>query len=418
MLSQMSRFKPAVALTKHTLGLARGRNHFGVAGAAFSRFSTTAPSPPPSAVSPPAVPTGDSSTANPPAVDKITQGGALVDPSSTSQVVESAPVIAELGYYPSDLMIRYVDLLHVSLDLPYWTAIIAGTVMLRTMLLPITIKTIKNGARMAIMRPELEKLTEKIKKNTDKTMAKQMHYRKEMQALFKKHQCSPMASLGTALTQLPIFMSAFFGLRKMGEYVDISQGGAYWFTDLAVADATYILPAACSASFLAMVELGADGMNQGPNAATMKTVMRVMGVAMLPLTVNIPQSVLLYWCTSNAYAMAQALALRAPGAKAALGIPEVPPHLRALADPKDDPIGKLFAEAKGALGMVDHEDPKTQEVLYGRQPPPATGAAAAAANKREAAPAELREGEARAADGQVVKVFSSKPPIKSKKYQD
>lgn len=51
----------------------------------------------------------------------------------------------------------------------------------------------------------------------------------------------------------------------------MTEGGTLWFTDLTVADPTYLLPALAGATFLLTVELGAaDGM-QGQVGATSAT---------------------------------------------------------------------------------------------------------------------------------------------------
>ena len=46
------------------------------------------------------------------------------------------------------------------------------------------------------------------------------------------------------------------GIREMHEYYpDYVTGGAYWFENLAIADATYILPVLNSVTFLIIVEM-------------------------------------------------------------------------------------------------------------------------------------------------------------------
>jgi membrane protein insertase Oxa1/YidC/SpoIIIJ len=46
------------------------------------------------------------------------------------------------------------------------------------------------------------------------------------------------------LVQAPIFISFFFGIRKMAELPvgSMKAGGALWFTDLTIPDPLYILP--------------------------------------------------------------------------------------------------------------------------------------------------------------------------------
>lgn len=61
--------------------------------------------------------------------------------------------LAELGSWPSDYAIRLIELLHTTTGMPYWSTIIMMTLLLRTLLFPMVIKTSKNVAKMTLMRP-------------------------------------------------------------------------------------------------------------------------------------------------------------------------------------------------------------------------------------------------------------------------
>ena len=55
---------------------------------------------------------------------------------------------------------------------------------------------------------------------------------------------------------MAVFMPMFFALREMGEYYpSMANGGMHWFTDLTVADPTFVLPLINAASFLIILEV-------------------------------------------------------------------------------------------------------------------------------------------------------------------
>ncbi len=193
--------------------------------------------------------------------------------------------ITPLGYYPSDLALRYVDFLSSTFDLPFCAGIIGGTFLLRAAMFPLSIITMKHTARMQKAKPELEVLQERIKTDPSvKTDRRKMDaYQRQMGALLAKHDVKPYLIFMFPLAQLPVFMSMFFGLRRAAESfpTECATGGMLWFPDLSVADPTYALPLLTSGLFLIMIEVGADGMNASANkeqAKTMKNVMRGMGV--------------------------------------------------------------------------------------------------------------------------------------------
>ena len=65
-----------------------------------------------------------------------------------------------------------------------------------------------------------------------------------------KHQCNPFGAVLMPFLQMPVFMTMFFALRQMGDYFpSMANGGTMWFTDLTVADSTYALPIASTASW-------------------------------------------------------------------------------------------------------------------------------------------------------------------------
>lgn len=65
-----------------------------------------------------------------------------------------------------------------------------------------------------------------------------------------------MWGLTDRFPQIPVFLSFFWGLQKIADYVpDYNQGGALWFHDLTVADPTLALPVISSALMVLSVEV-------------------------------------------------------------------------------------------------------------------------------------------------------------------
>lgn len=200
---------------------------------------------------------------------------------AVANVIEKVP---ELGYYPPDLISKALDSIHIFGDLPYWQAIIVGTVALRLLLLPSSIMGLRASSRIAIIRPEVDQLSKRMEKDPDNRPL----YEQEIAHIHKKYGVSYLAGFGQPLVQLPVFLSTFLALRQMGTYFpDYATGGTLWFTDLSVADPTYALPVASAASFLLLTELGSDDVKL-QNYPWFKTFMRVMGISIIPMTYFLP----------------------------------------------------------------------------------------------------------------------------------
>eukprot|EP00111_Clytia_hemisphaerica_P005721 TCONS_00016579-protein len=273
------------------------------------------------------------------------------------------------GYTPVGAITNALDFLHLTCGMPWWGAIVAGTIVFRALVFPLMIKGQINSAKLSAIKPELDRLQENLKEksNFQNPMMK-AQASIELQQLFQKHDCHPAKALITPLIQLPLFVSFFIALRKMS-YLPVEAlktGGVLWFPDLTAADPYFILPLLCAGTMLATIETGAEmGMQANDQAKTMKNVFRGMCVVMVPLTYHFPTAIFTYWFTSNILSLVQVGVMRVPGVKEYFGIPPT-------IVPKIDPsvkqgsfIENLRAGYKGAIeaAHVQHEE-KMKEREY------------------------------------------------------
>jgi YidC/Oxa1 family membrane protein insertase len=172
-------------------------------------------------------------------------------------------------------------------------------------MLPVTIRAVQNGARMAVMKPHMQKLQEEFQNSNTDDPESQKKLQKEMGEMFQKYKVNPLKAMLVPLFQIPVFLGFFFALQDIHKfYPDMHTGGAYWFPDLAVADSTYILPAMNMLSILIMIEIGADGA-QTAQTKLVKNIMRGVGIIVFPMTYHFPASLFLYWNTNNVFSLGQ-----------------------------------------------------------------------------------------------------------------
>ncbi|NLA64380.1 MAG: membrane protein insertase YidC [Leucobacter sp.] len=93
-----------------------------------------------------------------------------------------------------------------------WVLSILGLVIVvRSALIPVTVKQIKSQRRMMDLAPEMKKIQAKYKGKNDQFSREAMS--RETMALYKKHGTNPFASCLPILVQMPIFFSLFYVLR-------------------------------------------------------------------------------------------------------------------------------------------------------------------------------------------------------------
>jgi len=236
---------------------------------------------------------------------------------------------AVFGWWPSSFAELGIVAVHEATGLPWFQCIAGITLAVRTMLFPLVIYQMQNVARLAMVKPEMELVTKRWKALGGYSAPPQASekYKDELSGLFKKHNCSPGRSMIGVVVQAPLFISFFFALRKMSEtYPSFQTGGMMWFTDLSLADPSYVLPVIASMTMLASIELGADtGQSMQQQQGNMKMMFRGLSIFMVPCVIigGIPNGVFMYWITANSFSLCQVLLLKIPGLKEALGIPDM-----------------------------------------------------------------------------------------------
>ncbi|MFN0054485.1 MAG: membrane protein insertase YidC [Planctomycetales bacterium] len=111
-------------------------------------------------------------------------------------------------------------------------AIICLTVVVRSALFPLSIKTARGSAKMQELQPEIAALKEKYGKDKERFAREQME-------LFRKHQYNPFAGCLPVFLQLPIFMGLY---QALNHAVDLRMAKFLWIENLAAPDALAQLP--------------------------------------------------------------------------------------------------------------------------------------------------------------------------------
>uniref|UniRef100_A0A8C6VIF5 Membrane insertase YidC/Oxa/ALB C-terminal domain-containing protein n=1 Tax=Naja naja TaxID=35670 RepID=A0A8C6VIF5_NAJNA len=252
------------------------------------------------------------------------------------------PTLAELGlesYTPVGFILKFLESFHLDLGLPWWGAIVAGTVFIRCLVFPLIVKSQRDAVELNNHVPQITALTARIseaKKTGNRPQFTQAVM--DMEHYQKTHNINPLRGLITPFVQAPIFISFFFALRKMAEcpVPSMQTGGLWWFMDLTTPDPYYILPVMASVTMWIVTEIGMQAGPPNPNLDLMKKVFRVMPVVFLPFIISFPTAIFTYWLTSNLFSIMQILLFRLPAARAFFHIPERVEHNPKSLPPQED----------------------------------------------------------------------------------
>ncbi len=117
--------------------------------------------------------------------------------------IADVPVIQPL----IDVFEEVLVFFHDTFDLGWGTSIIALTVTIRALLLPLTLKQVKSMQEMQRIAPQMKELQAKYKEDRQRL-------NQEMMKLYQEHKVNPFASCLPLLAQLPVFISLFYLLRE------------------------------------------------------------------------------------------------------------------------------------------------------------------------------------------------------------
>ena len=209
----------------------------------------------------------------------------------------------------TDVIGGALELLHAS-GLSWWLSIVALTLVVRTILLPLTVKQVKNARSMQSLRPEMEEIRSHHKDSREQQRA--------MAELYRERGVNPMAGFLPLLIQMPVFITMYHVIRDHNESLpSLAHGGVLWFTDLTGPDPYLALPALSACLMLAAFEVSSRGA-----PAQQRRVMRFMPLVFTAFIARFPAGLFVYWVTSNAVTLAQNLAVNRLMPRSAVAEPE------------------------------------------------------------------------------------------------
>jgi YidC/Oxa1 family membrane protein insertase len=206
-----------------------------------------------------------------------------------------------------------LETLHATFGLPWAWAVIALTLIVRVLLVPISVKQIHSMQRLQRYAPALKELQKKYKNDKQKLREEQMKF-------FQEHQVNPAASCLPILLQIPIFFALYFVLRDFDEeiYPEYPESDLGWLgivPDITVNIsehwsgylllAVYVASQVSSAYFMSMT---AD--------RTQRILFLVLPFVLVPFIIDppggtvFPVGLLLYWMTTNLWTVGQGLVTR------------------------------------------------------------------------------------------------------------
>jgi len=235
------------------------------------------------------------------------------------------PIISQL----ETVMKHVLNFFHANLHLPWEWAIVATTVVVRMLLVPLTIKQIHSMQNLQRYAPQMKEIQKKYKHDKQKQ-------NEELMKFYRENSINPAASCLPMLLQLPVFIALYYTLKHFNEnFPEAAHQNLSWL---------HIVPniTAHTTSFwggyvllvVYVVSQMASTLFMAPTAdKTQRTLFMIMPLVFVFVIARFPAGLVLYWVTTNLWTVGQGLITRRLVARTPAPAPE---RRSSRTPPKDD----------------------------------------------------------------------------------
>ena len=229
---------------------------------------------------------------------------------------------------PIEHGLRHVlNWLHSNLGLTWAWSIVALTVIVRIILVPLTVRQIHSMQTLQRHAPQMKEIQKKYKNDRQKQ-------NEELMKFYRENNVNPAASCLPMLLQFPIFIALYYTLRGFAR--NPPSGDLSWlhFVPSIAAHTTsfwggYLLLVVYVASQMASTLYMSATADK-----TQRTLFMLMPLVFVFVIARFPAGLVLYWMTTNLWTVGQGLITRRLIPKTAA--PAMPERKSSRTPPKDD----------------------------------------------------------------------------------
>lgn len=185
----------------------------------------------------------------------------------------------------------------------YGWAIVAFTIIIRIIILPLNWWQSKTMVKQQELMPEIQALQ---KKYPGKDVASRQKLQEEQQKIYTAAGVNPVAGCLPMLVQLPIMMALYHAIYR----TEVLKSGTFLWMELGKPDPLYIM--GILAAIFTFLTSYLTMMSQ-PTKNAMSTAMLIfMPIMILFWAIKFPSAISIYWVVTNAFSVLQTLVIQNP----------------------------------------------------------------------------------------------------------
>jgi YidC/Oxa1 family membrane protein insertase len=199
-----------------------------------------------------------------------------------------------------NVMKSILDFFHSNVGLPWAWSIVALTILVRIVLVPLTVRQIHSMQSLQAHAPEMKAIQQKYKGDRAKL-------NEELMKFYKENHINPAASCLPLLAQFPVFIALYFTLKHGTKHI---TGSWLHIVPNISAKATshwsgFLLLAIYGGSQVASTYFMGATMDK-----TQRRIMMFLPIIFITFVAQFPMGLILYWMTTNLWTVGQGLVTR------------------------------------------------------------------------------------------------------------
>jgi YidC/Oxa1 family membrane protein insertase len=218
---------------------------------------------------------------------------------------------------------------HSNVGLSWAWSIVAITIVVRIILVPLTIRQIHSMQNLQRFAPQMKEIQKKYKGDKQKQ-------NEELMKFYRENNINPAASCLPMLLQLPVFIALYYTLKHFSSNFNTVHQDLSWLHPL-IPDITATTTSSWGGYVLLIVYVASQMASTLFMAATADKTQRalfmIMPLFFVFIIARFPAGLVLYWVTTNLWTVGQGLITRRLVSRTPAPVPE---RRSSRTPPKDD----------------------------------------------------------------------------------
>jgi YidC/Oxa1 family membrane protein insertase len=204
-----------------------------------------------------------------------------------------------------NLLTNVLEWLHTSGGLSWAWSIVALTVIVRILLVPLTVRQIHSMQNLQAHAPEMKAIQQRWKHDRKRQ-------NEELMKFYRENKINPAASCLPIVAQIPIFISLFFVLKDFEKEIFPHYQGSDldW---LGLVDITQPTKDGWGPLLLLVYvasQLSSSWLMSAQMQKAQRVLLMVLPIVFIPFILNFPSGLMIYWLTTNLWTTGQGIVTR------------------------------------------------------------------------------------------------------------